>query len=68
MNQSMNSCRVPYNRQRMTLKIKQESMRQLNELARNMKCSRTAAIEEYIQFFYKGGWVEKKNLNQKTID
>ncbi len=43
-------------------------MRQLNELASNMKCSRTAAIEECIQFFYKGGGVKKKALNQKTIN
>ncbi len=58
----MNSSRVAYNRERMTLRIKKEAMKQLNELARNMNCSRTAAMEECIQFFYEK-WIEKKNSN-----
>lgn len=58
-NQPTNLAYVSQNRQRMTLKIKKESMYLLDELARNMKCSRTAAIEECIHFVYER-WMEEE--------
>jgi len=57
-NQPTNSSYVSQNRQRMTLKMKEESMRLLDELSRNMNCSRTTAIEECIQFVHER-WMEK---------
>jgi predicted transcriptional regulator len=57
-NQPKNSSYISRNRQRMTLKIKKDSMQQLDELAKNMECSRTTAMEECIDFVYKN-WKEK---------
>lgn len=58
-NQPTNSAYVSRDRKRMTLKMKKESMRLLDELARNMNCSRTAAIEECIQFVHER-WAENR--------
>jgi predicted transcriptional regulator len=58
-NQPTNSAYVSQDRKRMTLKMKKESMHLLDELARNMKCSRTAAIEGCIQFVHER-WIEKR--------
>ncbi|KAB2486264.1 hypothetical protein [Priestia endophytica] len=58
-NQPKNSSYISRNRRRMTLKIKKDSMQQLDEMARNMECSRTTALEECIDFVYKN-WKEKR--------
>jgi len=50
----------------MTLKMKKESMHLLDELARNMRCSRTAAIEECIQFVHER-WIEKKGDRSEEV-
>jgi predicted transcriptional regulator len=58
-NQPTNSAYVAQDRKRMTLKMKKESMHLLDELARNMKCSRTAAIEECVRFVHER-WIEER--------
>ncbi|OXS64665.1 hypothetical protein [Priestia filamentosa] len=58
-NQPKNSSYIYRNRQRMTLKIKRDSTQQLDEMARNMECSRTTVMEECIDFVHKN-WKEKK--------
>ncbi|MFC3882510.1 ribbon-helix-helix protein, CopG family [Bacillus songklensis] len=65
-NQPTNSAYVSQHRKRMTLKMKKESMRLLDELARSMKCSRTAAIEECIQFVHER-WVEKRRDESGSV-
>ena len=65
-NQPTNSAYVAQNRKRMTLKMKKESMHLLDELARNMRCSRTAAIEECIQFVHER-WIEKRGDGSEGV-
>jgi predicted transcriptional regulator len=60
-NQPKNSSYISRNRQRMTLKIKKDSMQQLDELAKNMECSRTTAMEECIKFVYERWMGERRD-------